>query len=170
MAQPVYPLYNVPALPGKEMSIRSRKEFDTRDCINSRQFEHWQTDGKYSVHNRPDLNKQAPFNDNLPINSRFNEKNYSAMPRFDHDNHRGSLNPYFDKYDTVYDSRNTIRELRGAIYEDKYTGYNSESKHLLERNFDNRWLDAAQLKKQVEVTEDLRYKMDDITKVYINKK
>ena len=50
MAQPVYPdkhtisAYN--AFPVPEFMARSRREIDTIDAINARQFEHWQTDGK----------------------------------------------------------------------------------------------------------------------------
>jgi len=169
MAQPVFPIYNVPLVPNPQMVIRSRREIDTRDAVNARQFEHWQTDGKHGTMNRPDLNKQAPFHDVLPINSRTNERNYRSQPRYEVDGHRGNMNPYFDKYDTTYDARNTVRELRATVYEDKSTGYLAESRHLLERNFDNRWLDTTQVKRQLEATESLRPQMDDITKFYTTK-
>ena len=45
-----------------------------------------------------------------------------------------------------------------------------ESNHLLERNFDNRWLNAQELKQQVEAAENLRFKMDDIRTVYTSYK
>jgi hypothetical protein len=51
-----------------------------------------------------------------------------------------SQNPYFDKYDVAGDSRNMIRELRGAVSEDIQDHGVSESKKLLERGFQNRWL------------------------------
>jgi hypothetical protein len=102
----------------------------------------------------------------MPSDSRMNNRSYASQPRFNEMGHRGSQNSYFDKYDTVYDARNTIRELRGVVYEDKNIGYAKESQHLLERNFDNRWLNTEQLKSNVETAESLRLKMDDIRTVY----
>lgn len=169
MAQPSFPIYPTPSFPNPELCIRSRREIDTKDAINARQFEHWQTDGKSDIYNRPDLNSQAPFNDVLPLNSRVNTNNYRSMPRFNEQGHKGGNNPYFDKYDTSYDARNMIRELRATVYEDKITGYISESNHLLERNFDNRWFNTSELKNVVETAESLRFKMDDISVVYKNK-
>jgi hypothetical protein len=175
MAQPVWPNKNtesvIRAFPPPQFMARSRREVDTKDAVNARQFEHWQTDGKYGIQNRPDLNKQAPFYDMQPINSRMSERNYSSQPRYDQGDgiDRGGMNPYFDKYDTSFDARNTIRELRSVVYEDKNINYIAESNHLLERNFDNRWFDPKELKETVNAAESLRFKMDDIRTVYINK-
>jgi hypothetical protein len=170
MAQPSFPIYPTSAtlntFPNPKMIIRSRRETDTHDAINARQFEHWQTDGKYGTHNRPDLNSQVPFHDVLPIDSRMNTQNYSSQPRFDQTMHRGGQNSYFDKYDTAYDARNMVRELRATVYEDKNIDYSNESKHLLERNFDNRWLDTSQINKSINASEDLRIKMDNIRTFY----
>jgi len=173
MAQPVYPdkhtisAYN--AFPLPRFMARTRREVDPIDAINARQFEHWQTDGKYDVYNRPDMNKQAPFLDMLPNDSRMNDRSYRSQPRFDVDGHRGGQNPYFDKYDTSFDARNTTRELRASVYEDKNTGYLKESEHLLQRNFDSRWLNPTVAIQQAQVAEELRPKMDDIRKFYVNR-
>jgi hypothetical protein len=173
MAQPVYPdehsiaAYN--AFPVPQFITRTRRETDTKDAINARQFEHWQTDGKYDVYNRPDLNKQAPFYDMLPNGSRMNDRSYRSQPRFDAEGHRGIQNPYFDKYDAVFDARNMTRELRATVYEDKNTGNLKESEKLLERNFDNRWLNTNVVQQQAAVAEQLRPKMDDIRIFYQNK-
>jgi hypothetical protein len=148
---------------------RTRRETDTYDTINARQFEHWQTDGKYGTMNRPDMNKQAAFQDMLPNSSRTNDKSYRSQPRYDADATRGVNNPYFDKYDASFDSRNMTRELRASVYEDKNTGYVSESSKLLQRNFDNRWLNATVAIQQAQVAEELRPKMDDIRMFYLNK-
>lgn len=172
MAQPIWPNINtessINAFPPPQFMTRSRREADPHDIINARQFEHWQTDGKYDVYNRPDLNSHMPFNDTLPINSRMNERKYSSQPRYQQGSNidKGGMNPYFDKYDTSYDSRNMVRELRATVYEDKNVNYAVESNHLLERNFDNRWFNPQELKQTVDAAESLRFKMDDIRTFY----
>jgi hypothetical protein len=82
---------------------------------------------------------------------------------------RGGQNSFFDKYDTSSDSKNMTRELRASVYEDKSTGYTKESNQLLERNFDNRWLNTDVMKQQAAAAEELRPKMDDIRLFYRNK-
>lgn len=172
MAQPVYPdkrtvsAYN--SFPVPEFMTRSRREIDTIDAINARQFEHWQTDGKYDVYNRPDMNKQAPFYDMMPNSSRMNDKSYRSQPRYDAAGDKGGQNSYFDKYDTTFDARNMTRELKASVYEDKNTGYLKESSKLLQRNFDNRWLNPEVVQQQAEAAEQLRPKMDDIRLFYKN--
>ena len=141
MAQPVFPdqhtaaSYN--AFPHPQFITRTRREFDTKDSVNARQFEHWQTNGKSGVFNRPDTNKQAPFYDMMPDDSRMSSKSHRSQPRFDTSGGRGGENPYFDKYDTTSDARNMTRELKASVYEDKNTGYLKESEKLLQRNFDS---------------------------------
>lgn len=173
MTQPVFPdrhtISAYEAFPLPKFMPRTRREFDTKDTINARQFEHWQTDGKYTVYNRPDMNKQAPFYDMLPNDSRMSDRSYRSQPRFDAAGSKGVENPYFDKYDTVFDARNTTRELRASVYEDKNTEYLKESEHLLARNFDNRWLNPTVAIQQAEAAESLRPKMDDIRTFYVNK-
>jgi hypothetical protein len=51
-----------------------------------------------------------------------------------------SANPYFDKYDVAGDSRNIARELRSVVHEDIVDRGVNESKKLLGRAFENRWL------------------------------
>lgn len=133
------------ALTIPKFTPRIRLETSTSDSINARQFEHWQTDGKYGVFNRPDVNKQSPFYDELPNSSRMNNKSYRSQPRFDADDMRGGQNPYFDKYDTSFDSRNMVRELKASVYEDKNTGYARESEQLFQRNCENRWNPSVKL-------------------------
>jgi hypothetical protein len=154
--------------PLPKFTPRTRREVNQTDSINARQFEHWQTDGKYETLNRPDTNKRAPFQDELPNNSRMNDRSYRSQPRFDVELEKGGYNPYFDKYDTSFDSRNMTRELRASVYEDKNTGYIKESEHLLRRNFDNRWLNPKVVLEQAKAAEQLRPKMDDIRMYYHN--
>jgi hypothetical protein len=173
MAQPVYPerhtISAYEAFPLPQFMARSRREVDATDAINARQFEHWQTDGKYGVMNRPDMNNQAPFYDMLPNVSRMSDKNHRAQPRYDVESARGVQNPYFDKYDTNFDARNMTRELQSCVYEDKNTGYLAESTKLLQRNFDNRWVNPMVVAQQAQAAEQLRPKMDDIRMFYVNK-
>ena len=173
MAQPVFPdrhtISAYEAFPLPKFMPRTRREVDPTDAINARQFEHWQTDGKYGIYNRPDINKQAPFYDMLPNDSRMNDKSYRSQPRFDAEGHRGVQNPYFDKYDTSADARNMTRELKASVYEDKNTGYLEESNKLLARNFDSRWLNPTVAIQQAAAAEELRPKMDDIRTFYLNK-
>lgn len=51
-----------------------------------------------------------------------------------------SKNPYFDKYDVAGDSRNIIRELRTAVTEDVTDRGVNESKKLLRRELESRWV------------------------------
>jgi hypothetical protein len=173
MAQPVYPdsrsQSSRQAFPLPQFIGRTRREYNTKDSINARQFEHWQTNGKHGENGRPDMNQQAPFYDMIPNVSRSNDRSYRAQPRYDAEGERGGQNSYFDKYDTSSDSRNMTRELRASVYEDKNTGYTKESNKLLERNFDSRWLDTTVMKQQAEAAEELRPKMDDIRLFYLNK-
>jgi hypothetical protein len=170
MTQPVFPdkhtisAYN--AFPVPQFITRSRREIDTKDSINARQFEHWQTDGKYEIYNRPDMNKQAPFYDQLPNISRMNDKSYRAQPRFNTSESRGVENSYFDKYNVTFDARNMTRELRATVYEDKYSGQLQESQKLLQRNFENRWVDPKIVKEQAIIAEKLRPTLDDAKKIY----
>jgi hypothetical protein len=49
-------------------------------------------------------------------------------------------NPYFDKYDIATDSRNVIRELRGAVGEAVMDRGTVESQKLLSREMESRWV------------------------------
>lgn len=168
MTQPVWPAYVVPAVPPS--ALTSRREFSTRDSVNARQFEHWQTDSKYLVSDRPDTNTQRPFQDFQPINSRTTDRNYRNQPRYDatatSTGDPIGTNPYFQKYDAAYDNRNAVREVRSAIYEDKSDEGLRESSRLLRRNFDTRWLAPAELDTLTETRMVLRPSMDDIRKIY----
>jgi len=81
-----------------------------------------------------------------------------------------SQNPYFDKYDVAGDSRNMIRELRGAVTEDIQDYGVAESKKLLERGFQNRWLPedhaTSRSLNSLEAYDLMRPKFTDMTKRY----
>ncbi|NBR61407.1 MAG: hypothetical protein EBT86_07115 [Actinobacteria bacterium] len=167
-AQPSWPLSCEPNQFLPKFITRSRREVASRDSVNANQYQHWQTDGKYGIYGRRDLNAQAPVLDTAPISSRFVERNYRSAPRLENDQGGLGMNPYFNKYDVAYDGTNAVRELRAAVYEDKNMESLRESKRLLERNLDNRWLmdgEAARMS-ALERMERLRPKQDDIRVVY----
>lgn len=165
MTQPVFKdshtMSAYEAFPHPTFITRNRREANPVDCINARQFENWQVGHKSGTYNRPDVNNQAPFFDSLPNNTRLSDRNYRSQPRYDVDERKGVENPFFDRYDTTSDSRNMARELKASVYEDKKTGFINESEKLLERNFDNRWLQP-----NPQMINELRPKMDDIRVFY----
>ena len=163
MAQPVYPINTVHVLPPIQMSLRSRREASTRDTVNARHYELWQTDGKYGIQNRSDVNARAPFQDFQPINSRFSDRNYKTQPRFDETASQGGMNSYFNKYDSASDSRNTVRELQSVVYEDKEL---EKSKTFLTRSIDNHYLNKDQLATMITAVDSLKPIRDDYQKTY----
>jgi hypothetical protein len=163
MAQPVYPINTVHVLPPIQMSLRSRREASTRDTVNARHYELWQTDGKYGIQNRPDVNSRAPFQDFQPINSRFLERDYKTQPRFDETASQGGMNSYFNKYDSASDSRNTVRELQSVVYEDKEL---EGRKTFLARSMDNHYFNEDQLKTMITAVDSLKPIRDDYQKTY----
>ncbi len=171
MTQPIFPdghtYANVSAFPHPEFITRTRRETNTIDTVNARQFEHWQTQGK--SYGRPDTNKQAPFYDMAPNTTRTSNESYRSQPRYQVTEDKGVQNSFFDKYDTSSDARNMTRELRASVYEDKRTGFSKESEKMLQRNFDIRWLDTTVMIQQAQAAESLRPKMDDIRLFYHNK-
>ena len=170
MTQPVYhdthTTSAVEAFPLPQFMTRTRREVDSKDAINARHFENWQTRGAYGVMNRPDLNKRPPLFDMAPNDSRMSGQSFRSQPRFDADSFKGGQNAYFDKYDTASDARNTTRELRASVYEDKRTGYTMESQALLQRNVETR-AHASQthpsfMEEQVAAALSMRPQRDDI--------
>ena len=92
-----------------------------RDQINAKNYEHWQTDGKYSAYNRPDLNKIPAHMDMLPNSSRINNRNYRQAPIYTASAGESEFyrNEYFNGIDIKTDPRNVTRELRGAVFEQR---------------------------------------------------
>jgi len=166
MAQPVFPLHTVHLLPPQQMSLRSRREVSTRDAANARNYELWQTDGKYGVQNRPDPNSRPPLQDFQSINSRFVSRDYKTQPRFDQTQSQGGMNPYFDKYDMASDSRNAVRELQSVVYEDKDMEGVTSMKTFLMRSMDNHMFNEEQLKAMISNVERLKPLRDDYQKDY----
>lgn len=154
--------------------IRSRREINTRDAANIRQFEHWQTDAPYLQMDRPDVNGAKILSDMNPTNSRkLDGKLYQQNRPMKAGQDSLSKNPYFEGYAPEYDSRNAVRELRSAIYEDRFDKGVRESKSLLGRTFTTQWLEPTYVKdnnldtlNSLEAYENLKPKMDDIAKSF----
>ena len=210
---PTFPYAGKVRLPPKEFLLRTRIEGNTKDWINRKEFEHWQTDVPDFTYNYPKLvyakgrmyenvndrevgyarisdeeNKKLseqygtsgasyrdpesdrrptkarekipqsidiatgykqpnykinniPYEDMAPINTRTDARDYRQSQPFVAGGPDLGYNPYFDRYDPVSDSKNAVRELRSAVYEDKGTSRGvSESRLMLRRNFENRWV------------------------------
>ncbi len=79
-------------------------------------------------------------------------------------------NPYFSKYDVAGDSRNIVREMRTAVTEDVVDRGVRESRKLLRREFENRWLPAQYAEKfnydTLDAYELMRPKVNDMTRTY----
>ena len=166
MTQPSFPIGPVPPVPLPEMVLRSRRELSVKDTTNARFFELWQTDGKYGVYNRPDLNKQAPFHEFLTINSRSSDKGYRRQQVYEAGGPKLGQNQYFNKYDPSYDSRNAVRELQAVVYEDKPVEHIPQNNSFLTRSMANRWINAEEMKQMTEAAERIRPTMDDYAKSY----
>ena len=129
------PAAATPPVPLPQMTLRSRQEYSTRDTVNARNYEQWQTDGRYGVYNRPDLNAQAPMFDQMPLTSRTDDRSYMQSQTFVAGDAALGGNPYFQKYDVTQDPRNVSRELRGAVFEVPEDRGLKESRRMLERQF-----------------------------------
>lgn len=159
---PTFPYAGKVRIPPKEFQLRSRIERSTRDWVNAKQFEHWQTDTPSLTNNKPklvNLNSNLPSFDiakgkfipnysssNIPyydmetINTRGDKRDYKQSQPYVAGGPDLEYNPFFDRYDPVRDPRNAVRELRSAVYEDKGTARGeNESQQILRRQFEHRW-------------------------------
>lgn len=172
--EPIPAVYS-PEMSFLSMNIRSRREINTRDAANIRQFEHWQTDAPYLQNDRPDLNGPKILNDMNPTNSRkLDSKPYFQNPTLAAGNDGFTKNPYFEGYAPSFDPRNAVRELRSAVFEDRFDRGIMESKRLLGRNFTNTWEQQDWVQKNnldtLRAYEDLKPKFDNPTAVYKKEK
>ena len=177
-------------------TLRSRREVNTKDSINARHVEQWQTDPALSdrLHFYEDTNAlpsrlyREPLDRNAPYqiggnhDSEYVQKlqrqslkvladiqaldgrlrilqdpdeiqtiqrelqtaknNYDTILKAQKQSSVDSIsaNPYFEKYDVGGDSRNIVRELRSVVHETIEDRGINESKKLLGRTFENRWV------------------------------
>jgi hypothetical protein len=168
------PTYYTPQTSFLSMNVRSRREINTRDAANIRQFEHWQTDAPYLQMDRPDLSGAKILSDMNPTNSRkLDGKQYLQNRPMKAGEDGFTNNPYFQGYAPEYDSRNAVRELRSVIYEDRFDKGVRESKYLLGRTFTSQWLTPTYVTdnnlntlNSLEAYEQLKPQMDDIAKSF----
>ena len=169
-------------------NLRIRNEHGSRDAINSRAWDFFHATPPTQVDSENLRKKNSPaYMDMNPIASRTNAVQYRVQPQYFPDPARGpakqsdlgvpplpaglavpptsfSGNAYTQRMDASgSDSRNMIRELRGAVVEDNRERQIDASRLLTERQFNDRWLppkaaaDAASL----QAYELLRPKQDD---------
>lgn len=173
-----FPAVYTPETNFLSMNIRSRREINARDAANIRQFEHWQTDAPYLQMDRPDLNGPRILSDMNPTNSRkLDGKQYLQSKGLKAGQDGFKANPYFADYSPEYDSLNAVRELRSAIYEDRFEKGLFASKRLLERSFTTQWLEPSYVGdnnlatlNSLEAYEQLKPQMDDIAQVFRGEK
>jgi hypothetical protein len=162
----------VPHIPPPIMQLRVRKEVSTRDAVNARQFEKWQTDPPaVPYRDRPDLSGTRIVLDMNPINTRGSSTDYRQSQPYIPSAPQLGQNPYFDRYDPQFDPRNAIRELRSAVYEDKSSERAVlESKRIMDRGYTSRWVPEGYAETTMMNSllsyEQLRPRSDDIRKNY----
>lgn len=158
-----------PCQPYFTYTLRSRREVNTRDAANARQFEHWQTDAPHMENNRPDPHAPPILNDMNPTNSRtLDSKPYFQNATLKAGRDGFDNNPYFDGYSPVFDPRNAVRELRATVFEDRFDRGIKESQKLLARSFTSQWLDADYVEESniatLKAYEALKPKMNEMEK------
>lgn len=161
-----------PAMQNSRLQVR--REMATRDAANIRQFEHWQTDGPSMQLDRPDVNGQPVFLDMNPTNSRsLDSKNYFQNQTYIAGKDSFTQNPYYRDYAPAYDPRNAVREVRSAVFEDRFDRGLRESKQLLARSFTTAWLPEDYVQKNnldtlksLVAYEDLKPRMDNVERQY----
>ena len=161
-------------IPPPQMQLRTRREFDTKDTANARQFEAW-TSGTPVVQGGIITDEATAYKpqayDMAPLMSRADKRDYRQSQPFVPDGPSLAMNPYFDRYDPTRDPRNMIREMRSVVYEVKEGDRGAvESRRLAERGFTSRWMPEGtsdeMAKASLMALEVMRPKMDDINMVY----
>ena len=169
-------------------NVRIRTEHGARDSINSRAWDFFHATPPTQVHSEGLRTKNAPVHmDMNPINTRSNTVQYRIQQQYMPDPVRGpttasdmgippapgptpapptsfSGNGYTQRMDAGgADARNMMRELRGAVVEDNRERQIDASRHLAERQFDDRWLpvQTAADASALQAYELLRPKQDD---------
>jgi hypothetical protein len=166
-------LHDPTTMPGACGGLRVRREYAARDSINSRAWDFFHATPPTQTASA-DLQRPV-YMDMNPICSRTNTVQYRNQQEYFPDAPRASTkagdlgipppaagmtpppssfnsNPYTQRLDAGGDdSRNMIRELRGAVVEDNRERQIDASRLLTERQFYDRWLppvaatDAASL-------------------------
>jgi hypothetical protein len=161
-------------IPPPTMQLRVRREVNTQDTINARQFEALQTSVPVvqgGIIDDPPTQMKPAFYDMAPLSSRTDKQDYRQSQPFVANGPSLAMNPYFDRYDPTRDPRNMIREVRSVVYEEKEGDRGlTESKRIVERGYMSRWMpegsSSDDLKASLQAYEVMRPKLDDITQNY----
>lgn len=156
-----------PTLPAPISGVRVRREYIARDAVNSRAWEFFHATPPTQTSSTELQTTNSPKHmDMNPICSRTNNVQYRIQPQYIPDNAKSppgsySTNPYTQRLDAAgSDTRNIIRELRGAVTEDtRETQMESDTK-LLERQFYDRLFQPKETP-SLDAYELLRSKPDD---------
>jgi hypothetical protein len=161
-------------IPPAKMQVRMRREGQTMDAINARQFEAWQATVPVlqggSITDATPLITPVSY-DMAPQASRNDKRDYRQSQPFVADGPSLATNPYFDRYDPTRDPRNMIREIRNVVYEEKDADRGlEESKRLLQRGYMSRWMPEGSsdddLKASLDAYEIMKPKKDDFSTEY----
>ena len=164
-------------IPPPAMQLRVRRETDTYDTINARQFEAWQASVPIvqgGGTDDPKTGMDPVIYDMAPQSSRTDKRDYRQSQPFVAKGPSLAMNPYFDRYDPTRDPRNMIREIRNVVYEEKEADRGlAESRRLTERGYMSRWVPEGatqdDLKASLQAYAIMRPKQDDITADYRQK-
>jgi hypothetical protein len=162
-------------IPPPKMQLRVRRETETYDTVNARQFENWQasvpvvqgsseTDG-LGIQLKPQTYDMSPQS------SRTDKRDYRQSQPYIATAPSLALNPFFDRYDPTRDPRNMIREVRNAVYEEKQADRGlEEARRISARGYMSRWMPEGSseddLRASLQAYEVMRPKVDDITTNY----
>lgn len=173
----VIPTVAINNIPMPQFTPRSRREDSSRDVVNARNIELWQSSVPIrQAFFRPepattalDSRRDHSFNDQAGISTRYQSTTLPA-PAFDPAGPKLVGNPYFDQHAPEFDPRNVARELRGAVKETKSDRGVVESQRILRRGFSSRhvpegFAETRQLD-TLNAFELMRPKIDDATHTY----
>lgn len=167
--------------------VRIRKEYVSRDTINSRQWDFFHATPPTQIATTTVTKKDPMYMDMNPIASRTNTVPYRVQPEYIPDPPRGttkandlgipplpayssspplsfSQNPYTQRMDSSgSEAKNMIRELRSAVVENNGENQMDADRLLAERQFSDRWLPpkSANDVSSLQAYELLRAKPDD---------
>ena len=174
------PTVEISAIPLPQFIPRSRREDVTRDTANARNLELQRSSAPIQqafFRPEPSTSGFGPkvsmqYNDQNGISSRNQQPFSTPAPAFDPAGPKLVGNVFFDQHAPEYDPRNVVRELRGAVKENKAVRGEEESKRILSRGVSSRYVPEGFAEQQqlnsLQAFEQLRPKIDDLSKQYRN--
>ena len=174
------PTVEISSVPLPQFTPRSRREEITRDTANARHIEIQRSSAPIQqAFFRPEPSSSGfsprpgvPYRDQNGMTSRNQKPMSIPAPMFDPAGPKLVGNVFFDQHAPEYDPRNVVRELRGSVKDDKSIRGDVESKRILSRGFSSRYVPEGYAEQNqrnsLEAFEQLRPKIDDLTKEYRN--